>query len=87
MFRKRNETEIDIYDKVYSEVDHTRGAILKNDFNYYFVTRDFDYEDKFIVVCESKIEIFNSSEMEGLLNREDMYFVKLVDVKDLEIIF
>ena len=87
MFRKRNETEVDIYYKVCNEVNHTTGAILKNDLNdYYFVTQDFDY-GKFVVIKEGRIEIFNGDEMDGLLNREDIDFVKLVDVKDLEIIF
>ena len=87
MFRKRNETEVDIYYKVCNEVNHTTGAILKNNSNdYYFVTQNFDYE-KFVVICEGRIEIFNASEMDALLSQEDIHFVKLVDVKDLEITF
>ena len=87
MFRKRDEIETDIYYKVCNEVNHMTGAILKNDLNdYYFVTQDFDYE-KFVVIQEGRIEIFNGEEMDGLLNREDIQFVKLVDVKDLEITF
>lgn len=87
MFKNKTSKKVDKYGE-FNCVTDSVGIIFKDiDGRHSFVAQDYEYED-YVVIGESKVEILRFEDIKSIfLDDDNVTFVKLVKVKNLEIVF